>query len=127
MAPPGIRDQISANKQPGESAALNSCSLITDAWQSRFLLVLDVADDIGHVLVAFLLLLDEGGVVHLLVLELDLVLAALGRPFRRLLALGLGVRLLQRDEFGLLGLRRLGFLLGGGLGAHRLRSPAGGD
>src|SRR5215472_15977938 len=105
MAPPGIRDQISENKQPGESAALNSCSLITDAWQSSFLLVLHVADDIGHVLVAFLLLLDEGGVVHGLVLELDVLVAALDRLAFRLLTLGLRIRLLERDELSLLALR----------------------
>src|SRR6516165_6839494 len=74
---------------------------------SRFLLVVAAPDDVGDVLVAFLLLLDEGGVVHALVFDLHLFLGALGRlAFGRLLALGLRVRFLKRDEFGLRGLRR---------------------
>src|SRR6266478_4645975 len=74
---------------------------------SRFLLVVAVPDDVGDVLVALLLLLDEGGVVDALVFDLDLFLAALGRlALGRLLALGLRVRFLERDEFGLRGLRR---------------------
>src|SRR5712691_7815844 len=75
--------------------------------RSGLLLVLDVADDVGDVLVAFLLLLDEGSVVHALVLELDLFLGALGcLALGRLLALGLRVSLLERNELGLGGLRR---------------------
>src|SRR5262252_1164337 len=74
---------------------------------SRFLLVVAVPDDVGDVLVALLLLLDEGGVVHALVFDLHLFLGALGRlAFGGLLALGLRVRFLERDEFGLRGLRR---------------------
>src|SRR5262249_10641034 len=69
---------------------------------SRFLLVVAVPDDVGDVLVALLLLLDEGGVVHALVFDLHLLLlGALGRlALRRLLALGLGVRFLEPAEFG---------------------------
>src|SRR5262249_18428953 len=74
---------------------------------SRFLLVVAVPDDVGDVLVALLLLLDEGGVVHALVFDLHLFLGTLGRlAFGGLLALGLCVRFLERDEFGLGGLRR---------------------
>src|SRR5262245_5976575 len=74
---------------------------------SAFLLVVDVADDVGDVLVALLLLLDEGGVVHALVFfDLDLLLGPLGRlGLIRLLALGLRVRLLERHELGVGDLR----------------------
>src|SRR5258705_11717482 len=59
---------------------------------SGLLLVLDVPNDVGDVVVALLLLLDEGGVVQGLVLELDLVLGPLDRlAIRRLFALGLRV------------------------------------
>src|SRR5262245_6991893 len=97
---------------------------------SRLLFVLDVADDVGHVLVAFLLLLDEGGIVHaLIVLDLDLVVAAFGRlAIAGLLALALGIRLLERDELGVGGLRcHRRFFLGGGCGGagrYRLGSSA---
>src|SRR5262249_46567244 len=74
---------------------------------SRLLLVVAVPDDVGDVLVALLLLLDEGVVVHALVLDLHVFLGALDRlALGRLLALGLRVRFLERDEFGLGGLRR---------------------
>src|SRR5262249_32896974 len=95
---------------------------------SRFLLVVAVPDDIGDVLVALLLLLDEGGVVHALVFDLHLFLGTLGRlALGGLLALGLGVRFLERDEFGLGGLRRHHLFFrrrrGGGVGSGRgLRS-----
>src|SRR5262249_59321054 len=94
---------------------------------SRFLLVVAVPDDVGDVLVALLLLLDEGGVVHALVFDLDLLLGALGRlALRRLLALGLCVRFLERDEFGLGGLRRHHLFLRrrrGSMGSGGWRAP----
>src|SRR5262249_48391855 len=74
---------------------------------SSLLLVVAVPDDVGDVLVALLLLLDEGVVVHALVFDLHVFLGALDRlALGRLLALGLCVRFLERDEFGLGGLRR---------------------
>src|SRR5262245_66589617 len=84
-----------------------AADLSTPPLVSALLLVLDVADDVGHVLVAFLLLLDEGRVVHaLIVLDLHVLLAALRRLGRLLLATGgLGVGILERDELGLGGLR----------------------
>src|SRR5215207_7535268 len=45
----------------------------------RLLLVLDVADNVGDVLVAFLLLLNESGVVDRLIFELDIVVTGFGR------------------------------------------------
>ncbi len=96
---------------------------------SAFLLVVDVADDVGHVFVAFLGLLDEGGIVHaLIVFELDLVLGAFrGLALARLLALRLRVGLFERHEFGLGGLRRHHLFLGrccGGCGAASgVRAP----
>src|SRR4029077_12967768 len=92
------------------------------APRSGFLLVVDVADNVGDVLVALLLLLDEGGVVHALVFKLHILFAALFRlAFRRLLALRLGIRLFQGDEFSLGGLRRrhLFFSRRGGSGNGR--------
>src|SRR5436190_21315018 len=61
------------------------------------LLVLHVADDIGDVLVAFLLLLDECRIIQGLVFELHfLILGDLDRfALDRLLALGLGIGLLE--------------------------------
>src|SRR5208337_1726466 len=70
------------------------------------LLVVHVADDVGHVLVALFLFLDEGGVVHPLVFQLDLLFGSLDRLPFGLLALGFGVGFLKRNEFGLGGLRR---------------------
>jgi hypothetical protein len=73
---------------------------------SSLLLVVDVPDDVGDVLVAFLLLFDESGVVQSLVFELDLVLGAFDRlAIGGLLTLGFGVRVLERNKFGLCGLR----------------------
>src|SRR6516165_6964837 len=98
---------------------------------SRFLLVVAVPDDVGDVLVTLLLLFDEGGVVHALVFDLHLFLGFLGALGRlalgRLLALGLRVRLLERDEFGLGGLRRHHLFFrrrrrSVGSGGHGLRS-----
>src|SRR5262245_30117209 len=102
---------------------------------SLLFLVLDVPDDVGDVLVALLLLLDEGGVVHRLVLELDLLFAALGRlafVLVGLLALRLRVGLLERNEFGLLCLRRHHLFLrrgrrAGGDRGGRLRTGARAD
>src|SRR5262245_3007501 len=99
---------------------------------SAFLLVVDVADDVGDVLVALLLLLDEGGVVHALVFELDLLfLGPLGRlGLARLLALGLRVRLLERHELGVGDLRchhlffRRGRRRGSACGRRRVRPRA---
>ena len=54
-----------------------------------------------------------------LVLELDVVLGALDRlALAGLLALGLRVRFLERDEFGLGGLRRHHLFLGAGAAAR---------
>src|SRR5262245_42171690 len=92
------------------------------------LLVLDVPDDVGDVLVALLLLLDEGGVVHGLVLELALLLGALGRvALGGLLALGLGVGFLERDELGIRRLRRYHLLLRSHGPRRLLRTPARAD
>src|ERR1700730_16146916 len=49
---------------------------------SGLLLVLDVADDVGHVVLAFLGLLDEGGIVQALV-DLDVLVLPLGALDRR--------------------------------------------
>ena len=69
---------------------------------SRLLLVLAAfADDVGDVVVALFLLLDERRLFGLL--DLDIVVSG-GRGFA-LLALGLGVGVLQRDEFGVRRLR----------------------
>src|SRR5262249_38871291 len=84
----------------------------------------------GDVLVALLLLLDEGGVVHALVFDLHLFLGALALArlaLGRLLALGLRVRFLERDEFGVRGLRRHHLFFrrrrrSVGSGGHGLRS-----
>ena len=51
------------------------------------------------------LLLDEGGVVDRLVVDLDIVVAGDRVIVRDLLALRLGVGLLERNEFGVLRLR----------------------
>src|ERR1051326_3850863 len=85
---------------------------------SSLLLVLDIAaDDLADVGVLFLGLLDEGGVVLVAALHLDVldVLDPFGRRFLGA-ALGLGIGLLERNELGLLRLRhiRLGRLRGGG-------------
>src|SRR5690349_16345274 len=77
---------------------------------SAFFFLLDgFADDVGHVGVAFLFLLDKGGIVQAFVdLDFFVVLAAsrrraLGRS--RLLALLLGLGVVKRDKFGFRGLR----------------------
>src|ERR1700736_4500328 len=67
---------------------------------SGFLVVFDaVADDVGDVLLLFLLRHVEGAVVERLVFHLHLVVAAFDRD--RLGALDLLVRLLERNELGL--------------------------
>src|ERR1700690_2649955 len=85
------------------------------AAASGLLFLLDrLADDVGHIGIAFFLFFDEGGIVEALV---DLDLFAFGgrcRAFRRwLLALLFGLGVFERDEFGIrseehddLGLRR---------------------
>src|SRR5262245_52397175 len=94
----------------------------------RLLLVLAVPDDIAHVLVALFLLLDEGGIVHALVLELHPLLGALGRlAFGLLLALSFGIRLLERDEFSLGGLRRHHLFFRRGRDGRSVRTCAGSD
>src|SRR5689334_21282500 len=76
---------------------------------SRLFVVLTLADDIGDVVVGLFLLLDEGCIVHALI-DLDVVLGSFG-PFGALLALRLGVSILERDELSVLGLRHHGLFL----------------
>src|SRR5262245_65063193 len=66
-------------------------------------------DNIGDVVVALLLLLDEGRLLGLL--DLEIVLALRGNGLA-LLALGLGIGLFERNQLGVLGLRDLLNLLG---------------
>src|SRR5471030_2484398 len=63
-----------------------------------------VADDVGHVRIAFVLLFDKGGIVEALV-GLDFLLAVSGRAFSRLLTLLFGLGIFQRDEFSVRRLR----------------------
>src|SRR5664280_3354677 len=87
-----------------------SCRILGNACgraaASGLLFLLDgLADDVGHIGIAFFLFLDEGGIVEALV---DLDLFALGgrsRAFRRrrLLALLFGLGVFERDEFGIRG------------------------
>src|ERR1700674_113974 len=69
---------------------------------SGLLLVLDVTDDVGHVVLGFLGLLDEGGIVQALV-DLDVLVLPLGALDRRrsLAARALDIGLLEGNEFGL--------------------------
>src|SRR5215813_11148489 len=76
---------------------------------SRLFVILTLADDIGDVIVGLFLLLDEGGIVHALI-DLDIVLAPFGH-FRALLALRLGVSILERHKLSVLGLRHHGLFL----------------
>src|SRR5262245_59126404 len=76
---------------------------------SRLFVVLTLADDIGDVVVGLFLLLDKGGVIEALI-DLDIVLGAFGR-LRALLALRLGVSILERHELSVLGLRHDGLFL----------------
>src|SRR5262249_57217480 len=85
---------------------------------SSLLLVVHVSDNVGDVLVAFLLLLDEGGVVQARVLEFYLFpgffLGFLGASDHIAigghLSLGFPLRLLQRHGFRIRGLLRPHFL-----------------
>src|SRR6266566_9407740 len=85
---------------------------------SRLFVVLTLADDIGDVVVSLFLFLDEGGIVEALV-DLDILFGSFGR-LRALLALGLGVSILERHELSVLGLRHDGLFL------TRRRRPRGG-
>ena len=81
-----------------------------------FLLLLDrLADDVGHVGGAFFLLLDEGCIVEALVAYLDFFLPACSARGigggRLLLALLFGLGVLERNKFGVCGLRHDGFRL----------------
>src|SRR5436190_18272508 len=100
---------------------------------SRLLLLFALADDVGDILVALFLLLDQRGVVEALI-DLDIVFRALGPLGAGLLALRLGVGILERDEFGVRRLRRHGLLFARGdrrwhwpRRRHRLRTRAGRD
>src|SRR4029078_6703844 len=90
---------------------------LADLLRSGLLLVLAaLADNVGDVLVALLGLLDEGRLLGLLeegrllgLLDLDVVVGlALGGLGRGLLALGLSVGVLQRNQFDVGVLRRFG-------------------
>src|SRR3954452_13913388 len=76
---------------------------------SSLLVAADVADDVGHVLVAFFLVGDEGGIVVIVVLDglvdLDVILG-LRHHGLDLAGILLGIGFLQRHQlFGLGGLR----------------------
>src|ERR1039458_2716327 len=99
------------------------------AKASGLLFLLDgLADDVGHIGIAFFLFLDEGGIVEALI---DLDLFAFGsrcRAFcRRLLALLFGLGVFERDEFGIRGLRHdhLGLRHGRGARDRRRRRRLG--
>src|SRR6185295_8796362 len=80
-------------------------------WSALFFLFDRLADDVGYVGVAFFLFLDEGRIVQALVANLDFFLfAGRGRLCgSRLLALLFGLRVLERNEFGVGGLWHDGF------------------
>src|SRR5882724_9770286 len=91
---------------------------------SSLLVAADVADDIGHVLVAFFLIGDEGGIIVIVVfdgfVDLDIVLR-FGNDGLDLAGVLLGVGFLERHQlFGLDGLRYYfgGGGSGGGTGAR---------
>src|SRR5665647_822292 len=87
------------------AAERNAQHISRRASSSLFFLFDAVADDVGHIGIAFFLLFDEGGIVKALV-HLDLVLFARDGAFgTRLLALLLGLGILERDEFGIRRLR----------------------
>src|SRR5262245_62861076 len=84
----------------------------TQRTRSALFFFLDrLANDVGHVGVAFFLLLDEGRIVEALVAHLDFLFFAcrgcLGGS--RLIALLFGLGVLERNEFGVGGLRYDGF------------------
>src|SRR5215831_16985989 len=90
---------------------------------SAFFFFLDrLADDVGHIGVAFFLFLDEGGIVQALVAYLDVFLfsrLSLGVGCRRLLALLFGLGILERNKFRVTGLRH------NALGLRCWRGPCG--
>src|SRR6185295_19799748 len=99
--------------------------MISSVFRGLFLVAADVADDVGHVLVAFFLVGDEGGIVVIVVLDglvdLDVVFG-----FRHhgldLAGILLGIGFLERHQlFGLGGLRNDlgGGCCGRGTGARR--------
>src|SRR5215471_18036518 len=102
MAPPGtvIRYQQFGRKQTVRTSAPDSRLLL-------FFLLDRFADDVGDVGIAFFLFLDEGGVVHALV-HLDFFFACGSRSVGGLwlLALLLGLCVLERNEFGVRRFRR---------------------
>src|ERR1700738_1167498 len=84
---------------------------------SSLLVAADVADDVGHILVAFLFVGDEGGIIVIVVfdglVDLDVVFR-LGNDGLDLAGILLGVGFFERNQlFGLGGLRHG---LGGGWG-----------
>src|ERR1043166_6777340 len=107
MAPPLMRGVGNGRVELALAKSEIICQISFSGALSSLLLVLDVAaDDLGDVGVLFLGLLDEGVVVLVAALHLDVldVLASLGG---RLLGatLDLGIGLLERHELGLVRLR----------------------
>src|SRR6516164_1638805 len=87
---------------------------------SSLLVVANVADDVGDILIALFLVRDEGGVVIVVAFDgfVDLnILFRLGNNRLHLAGLLLGIGLLERHQ--LLGLRRLWHGLGGWRGRAR--------
>ena len=114
----------------GPGSQIRSPLLGSGETHSAFFFLLDrLADDVGYVGVAFFLFLDEGGIVEALVAYLDFFLFArrsggVGRS--RLLALLLGLGVLERNEFGVCGLRHDAFGLRDGCRpCHRCRGTSG--
>src|SRR5215203_4196320 len=95
---------------------------------SSLFLVRHIADDVGDVLVPLLLLLDEGGIINGLI-DLNVLGALDDFAFAVLLSLRLGIRILERHEFGVRGLRYDRFFLGRSLsaGSNRFGSRPGGS
>src|SRR5215470_13806704 len=95
----------------------------TQRTRSALFFFLDrLANDVGHVGVAFFLLLDEGGIVEALVAYLDFFFftsLCLGVGRRWLLALLFGLGVLERNEF------RVGGLGHNALGGRYRRGPRG--
>src|ERR1700738_1110574 len=95
---------------------------------SSLLVAADVADDIGHVLVAFFLVGDEGGIIVIVVfdglVDLDIVFR-FGNDSLDLAGVLLGIGFLERHQ--LFGLDRLGryFGSGGGSGGTGARGGVG--
>src|SRR6266536_6546398 len=117
----------SLNEPGSTTQATSPRRAIRRGQASGLLLVVHVSDNVGDVLVAFLLLLDEGGVVQARVLEFYLFLGfflgflgasdhiAIGGH----LALGFRVRFLERHEFGICDFRRHYFFFSCGLDCAR--------